>query len=242
MTAQRSVGKFCSVVVATLSGAFDSVATLPSAKLGDGAECYCLANKKIYRYDASATLTSTLSPNYITAATGGGAWVMVDAGDSSASQIYGTSALASASAVATVANTWQYMDAGVGFYSQDSAITSPLWTLATATGNLTYNGATGKKFNVTINLSLVSSLSTPAFNLDLDFVENGALVGGTTATFSSSTAGFTVGPFSTTRCYISYTVGFAATSAAIYSAIFRPVSGNVGNVQINRFKMNVSAL
>lgn len=241
MSAQRSVGKFCSVVVSFLSSSnFDSVTTLDAAKLGNGAECYCLENQRVYRYDSASTLTSTLSPLYITAATGGGAWVMLEAGAYSALEAYGTTNMAGAPLIATTPNLWGALPSGTNFYTKD--VNAPFWFVNTLTGVVTYSGPTGKLFSATINLSVVSDVSPAGFLLDLDLVENGGLLGTTTATITSETAGFTPAPFGTTRAYLSYVSLLSGTNGHTYQPAIRPVTGSIGNIGVNRYKLVVTAL
>lgn len=169
MSNQRGVGPFCSMVVATLAGSSNSVAATSGIILGAGAQIYCLANNKSYRYTTS-TITAA-SPVFIAAA-GGGTWMEENAvGDSSVAiqtqAGYASSTLTSASA------TWQALPSGAGFYGQST--TSPLWSLNTTSGVLTYLGPTGAVYLMTA--SFIFAPSSSSGDTGFSLTQNGALIG-----------------------------------------------------------------
>lgn len=173
---KRSPGSFCSLVVSATTGTSDSVTSLDVAALGNGAECYCVANAAVYRYNSTSTQT-TVGDIFLAPLSGGGCWFRQDAESS-----YATfSGLAGAGVGASLASSglWQALPTGGTFYATSGPPTS-LWTLNTTTGVNTYIGPPGLKFLfqtiVSVNSGSVGLGAT--FLLYVSF--NGALIGTST--------------------------------------------------------------
>ncbi len=172
---KRSAGSFCSLVVATTTGAFDSVTSLPVAALGNGAECYCVANQGTYRYDSTSTQT-TVGDLFLVPLSGGGCWVKQNAEVS-----YRSAFALSPSQFGiprTSTNVWQALP-GVNPGTYQIVHLGTFFTLNTSTGVVTYSGPSGLEFMVMMTMSWFSpSTANEIFRADLSI--NGALIGTTT--------------------------------------------------------------
>jgi hypothetical protein len=179
MSNQRSVGKFCSIVVTNLSGTSDSVASLVGTVLGEGAEAWCVAAEAAFRW-TSATLTA--DGIYFVAASGGGTWVrqVGAAGVPQGSSAVMTVAGQGAGFMSSVQNQWNAMQTASFAYTE-TLNASNYWTLNTTNGVRTYVGIPGgpspRAFLVTCSFTVIPSGAAALFEFDIDL--NGGRIGGT---------------------------------------------------------------
>jgi hypothetical protein len=178
MSSLRGVGRFCSLVVQNLTGTTDSIAALPSGKLGDGAEAYCVANAGVYRLNQSGG-TFNLSPGYI-GASGGGTWVLQSPGGASVSQAndvnFGVS-------TAATANTWIALPVTAGAYLYPLPSTS--WATNTGAAAMQWLGPSNKHFLVNSIFSLRTASVPLCEDMEFDLSINAANVGTTNFSVSS---------------------------------------------------------
>lgn len=167
MPAQRSVGRFCSVVTNDLV----TLANLDAVDLGIGAEAFVLSNSRSYRL--SAAVLSNASPVAIAALGGAGTWIQENA---IADQTFFIYATAASSFITSVVNTWHAFPSAVSLYA--SSATKAFWTLDTTTGAITYNGPTAI-FLASANISFVANAVAQSWEFSL--TRNGAIIGTTSA-------------------------------------------------------------
>jgi hypothetical protein len=168
-------------VVSTTNGSSDSVTSLPTGPLGNGAECYCIANNSVYRFNSTSTQT-TLGDTYLHPASGSGCWFKQAAGQDYAQGIQGTLAFEGSTIGALTINVWATLPSGVNFY-QAAPVTSALWTMSTTNGVFVYNGAPGLKFLVNTTITIDGQASQ---SFDFDLTLNGLIVGTTSDTNSAA--------------------------------------------------------
>lgn len=169
---KRSPGSFCSLVVATTTGTSDSVTSIDVAAVGNGAECYCVANDAVYRYNAASSQT-TVGDTFITPTSGGGCWNKQNAeGDYALSLAL---AAASFGAVITSSGVWQAFPSAANAYA--IGVPSNFFTLNTTTGVITYTGPTNERVLIVATLCIVpgGAVST---TIELDLSVAGGLIGG----------------------------------------------------------------
>lgn len=182
MSNQRGVGPFCSIVVATLTGTSNSLAALGGGILGEGAEAFCLQNKKSYRY-TSTVITQAL-PVYVAAA-GTGTWVEQIAVADATAAIVGSANFAFPTVVTPPTTQWQALPSVTSGYQ--ASLSGSLWSLNTTTGVLTYNGPSGVIFLVTGILSWNPNfVPSGGAVLQWDITSNGANIGFTTPTLTQT--------------------------------------------------------
>ncbi len=177
---QRSVGQFCSIVVATIVGSSNSIASLDADGLGEGAEAFCVENKGVYRLVFS--VIAQASPTYITA-NNGYTWALQSAEYwfSETSNI--TASFTPASGQTPGVNIWTAPKTGANFY----AATNPgsFWSVNTTSGLMTMSASPGplRAFLCTISMSVTSSADT---QIELNLSVNGLSLGGSAAVPGSS--------------------------------------------------------
>ena len=237
MSNKRSAGAFCSIVVGATTGTFNSVAALDVVALGDGAECYCTANASVYRLNISST-QATVGSTFIKPNSGAGCWVLQTYPQSTYAQgVTAQPAFAGGSFSPTV-NTWHALPSGTNFFIS-SPVSSSFWSLNTTTGVLTYSGPTGLFFLVTGQIVLQGIDDSQITEMDISV--NGALIGGTTASQSStsttqppSSGGF---PMQLVHTYI-----VQGTNAATYQHILRAASTTPGLISGSHYQAYVTGL
>lgn len=237
MANKRSAGSFCSLVVSTTLGTSDSVTALTVAALGNGAECYCVANNAVYRYQA-ASIQTTVGDTFITPLVGSGCWFKQNAQADYAFAAQGTTLMTAAVGVTPTINTWAAIKSGTGFYSQVTA--SNLWSLSTVGAQISYNGPTGLHFLVLMTASMDDSNAGSHQTIQWDLTQNAALVGTSGATQSAvaSTTNGTLGdPFEFVHSLI-----LSGTSGAFYQHVFRVVSSTPGLVNLTRYNVQIIGL
>ncbi len=216
---KRSSGSFCSLVVATLSGLSDSVAALPVAALGDGAECYCVFNSAVYRYSASSTQT-TLGSVFIQPTVGGGCWAKQNAGSNYACNVQLSATGFGVSMTSN--NLWQAFPAATGNYQQTVAATG-IWLLSPAFGTLTYSGPTGIHAVISMQVSLNTQSAVGSF-IDMDLSVNGSLIGTSTSTTSLVVQSVDV---SGSTMQFSHVAQILLTNGATYQHVMQAPSGKI---------------
>jgi len=186
-----SSGSFCSLVVATTTGAIDSITSLNVTARGDGAEAYCVANKSVYRYSSTSTQT-TIGDTFLAPLSGGGCWFKQNASADFVVGVTGTTAHFSGSALGATAvvNTWAALPFGTNFYEEFPA--SLMWSVNTTTGVITYTGPSGLKFSVSANVSFSKNTFGTPIAYDLNNTLNGVLIG-TTGAIATSSSSFLTG-------------------------------------------------
>lgn len=177
MSNQRSVGKFCSIVVTNLSGTSDSISSLVGTVLGEGAEAWCVAAGAAFRYTGS-----TITPDgvYFVGAPGGGTWVrqvsIAGVPEGSSAIMTGAQGIFDSSAQ----NVWNAMPTTTNAYAE-SLNAGLYWSLNTTNGVRTYNGIPGgpnpRAFLVTCSVTVIPSGADALFEFDIDL--NGGRIGGT---------------------------------------------------------------
>jgi len=170
----RSAGSFCSLVAATTTGTSDSVTSQDVAAVGNGAECFCLANSAVYRYN-SASAQTTIGTTFLQPLSGGGCWFKQDAeADYTHSISLGVSGIGTS--ITSNAN-WQALPSGATAYKLISGVTSSLWSLDTTTGISTYLGPSGAIFLFEATASINSGSVGLGADISMYLSINGALIG-----------------------------------------------------------------
>lgn len=233
MSNQRSVGRFCSVVVTHLSGASDSIASLVGSTLGEGAEAWCVDQASTYRY---TTATIAADAFFFVAASGGGTWVLQAgaAGTPFGSGLFGTVAFQGGALVSASQNVWTALPTGAFWFAE--ILNGNYWTLNTTTGVRTY---TGPSREFTCNAAISVSAAS-AQGIEFDLTENGSRIGGTVnGSIISQIGQAGSGAFTV----IAQTCSFFATNGSTYQHIFRTNSTpSPTNVAFGRFASVFAAL
>lgn len=242
MTASRSVGKFCSVVVTNLTSSNgDAIGSLDGAKLGDGAEAYCTLQQGAYRLNRGGGNTS-LSPVYVPAS-GGGNWLLQDAGAASSVSIVGGTAMSSTAITCTV-GTWHALPSVASGYS--GILTSPLWTINQTTGELTFNGPVAKAYLFSAQFACSSTEASHPWGLQFAISSQSANIIGGTAAVQYSSSGFAYqsdNGFGGGGVTASNAIAMSVGSGLIYQMAIRLVTSGVVNViSVDRYLLNVTAL
>jgi len=220
----RSSGSFCSLVVSTTTGFFDSVAALNPTALGDGAECYCIANQSVYRLNILNS-GSSIGDLFISPNSGPGRWAKQDAQAGYSAAFTGTNSFIG-STVTPTASLWAALPSSAGFYGVTQS--SLLWTIDTTAGTMTYNGPTGKVYSITGILSLADSVGTPSTSFQVDLVDPsiiGTPTGSLTSTFGSLPSAPTVVP---------HQIMVTVTSGQVFQHAFR-TSTVIGPFTFSRY-------
>jgi hypothetical protein len=239
MSQQRSVGRFCSIVVTNTTGAIDSVSALSTQVLGNGAEVYCLANNKIYRFQQSASSVTVL-PNYIAPVVGGGCWEMVNPGSFGSLSDYGNANFQALGTFTPVSNIWRALPTGSNTYSSTGGATGAMLTSSSNTGVLTYAGPTGRSYFISAQFTIRGT--SPSDYIESLFTENGALIGTSTASVFASSAGWTNTAESVTTAVATFTIIQALNSGSTYQMIWRPVTGGGGTCLVQNYKLSALLL
>lgn len=205
-------------MVGATTGTFNSVAALDVVALGDGAECYCTANASVYRLNGSSS-QATVGSTFIKPNSGAGCWVLQTYPQSTYAQGVTAQPAFAGGSVGLTTNTWTALPTGTNFFTS-SPITSSFWTLNTTSGVLTYTGPTGLHFLITGQLVLEAV--SDAQTIEMDISVNGALIGGTVSSQSSTS---TTQPTSLGGAPIQlvHTYIVQGTNAATYQHVVRPV-------------------
>jgi hypothetical protein len=239
MSNQRSVGKFCSIVVTNLSGTSDSISSLVGTVLGEGAEAWCVATAAPFRW-TSATITP--DSVYFVAASGGGTWVrqVGAAGVPEDSSVAMTTAGQSAGFIASVQNEWNAMQTASFAYAEE-LYAGPNWSLNTTNGVRTYNGIPGgpspRAFMVTCSFTVIPSGAAALFEFDIDL--NGGRIGGTAGgSITSQVANLPNG----SSVSITQSCNFFASPGDTWQHIWRITSASPPILTFQRFNSTFQAL
>lgn len=121
--------------------------------------------------------------------------------------------------------TWAGVAAGANHFAAD-AITSPMWSINTTTGVITYVGPAGKRFLVQTNLSLGHS-TVAQQNTELDLSIAGSLEGTQTNTLTctQNTIGFTVNAVA-----LSHSILFSPASGSTILPVYRVIDSVSGSI------------
>ncbi len=220
MAAQRSVGRFCSVVTKDLT----SLALIDAANLGEGAQVFVLSNSRSYRL-VFALLGSFLPVTV--SAPGVGTWIQENAENDQAYFIYAT---APSGAVSIIQNTWHALPTGTGLYAQ--AGTKACWSFNSTTGVATYTGPAAT-FQITATFSLDMSVANEAWECDIS--RDGASIGGTSQ-LSTCVRDYSGTVGSICCSVLSPPVTMLPATAVTFQGIVRDLSGNA-NMSISKFQM-----
>lgn len=227
MSNNRSVGRFCSIEVATLAGSSSSIASLQGVPLGEGAEAYCAAEGCPYRYT-----TATITPDafYFVAASGGGTWVR-QVGSDTVPFATGVNLTVAGQGIGfssvPAQNVWNAMPATTPF-SYAETLNGFYWTTNTTTGVRTYTGAS-REFLVSTTISCLCGSGTDI--LEFDVTENGSRLGATTN--GSITSQLTT--LSPSSLSLTQTCSFFATNGSTYQHIWRIISATPSAVAYQRY-------
>jgi hypothetical protein len=238
MSNQRSVGKFCSIVVTNLSGTSDSMTTIVGSTLGEGAEVWCAATATPFRWTAA---TITPDSAYFVSASGGGTWVrqVGAAGVPEGSSVAMTTAGQSAGFIASVQNEWNAMQTASFAYAEE-LYAGPYWTLNTTNGVRTYVGAPGispRPFLVTCSFTVIPSGANALFEFDIDL--NGSRIGGTTGgSITSQVANLPNG----SSVSITQSCNFFASPGDTWQHIWRITSASPPILTFQRYNSTFQAL
>lgn len=162
--------------LARLHGADDALQAVNTGKLPDGALAVVNENRGLYWFDRESTLPAIAS-QVIVPGLGApgqiGRWieVMTLFGNAYAKSIQLTLALAD---VAVISNTWT-RPSGAVFEGQ--LVIGSIFTLDTATGRMTYNGPSGRTWEITVAASIGNAESAAAIHLALAASVNGDVTG-----------------------------------------------------------------
>ena len=153
MSNRSSSGSFCSLVVATTTGAIDSVTSLNVTARGNGAECYCVANQALYRYNATSTQAAVPNTDaYLVPLSGGGCWFRQNTQGLFGEQIITSASFNGAQFVGLAQNVWHVLPFGANFFA--AAVQSALFNVSTTSGVINYVGPTGLSFLLAAILSV----------------------------------------------------------------------------------------
>jgi hypothetical protein len=230
MPNKRSAGSFCSLVVSDTTGPSDSVESLPVAALGSGAECYSVANRGVYRYDAASTQANLAGTDaFVKPLVGPGCWFKREANGAYTTLVQLTTGGVGGQFMAN--GTWQALPStGAGAFSSNN---NPFFTVDTTTGIMTYNGPTGVRFLVMATLSL-ASLSASGVQIDMDLTVNGALLG--TTTLQPSLVSYTQNVSGhITQCVQNFQRGFAPGQTLQHVLLVQDTTLQV----INRYQVTI---
>jgi len=216
----RSSGAFCSLVVATTTGFFDSVAALSTSALGDGAECYCVANASVYRLNLTST-QATVGDIFLAPFSGSGCWFKQDAQSQLSSNFTGNF-LAGSDFVPTV-NVWHALPATSVSYSV--AKSSLLWTINAATGTMTYTGPDNKTFLILGQASIIDGAGTQNLQFDLTVP---SVIG--TNTVSLTCVQGTVGPGTNNAAALSHQLLLTVLHGDVYQHAVRCTTASPGDL------------
>ena len=219
MPAQRSVGRFCSLITKDLT----SLATLDAADLGTGAQAYVVSTRRSYRLDLSSSF-GNFSPLSI-AALGGGTWFQE--GPVKDQAAFQESVTTSNDNTLTV-NTWRALPSQGGLYSLVTP-TSTGWDSNTTTGIFTYSGPP-RTFLVTgvFCVQLLDHADTWEFDLS----QNGTFIGGTTSFPSSvQSAANNTGLIFATHSYV-----IAMVAGLTLQHIIRQITGTGGFFNLVKYQ------
>jgi hypothetical protein len=185
-----SAGSFCSLVVATTTGAVDSITSLNVAARGDGAECYCIANQALYRYNANSTQVAVPNTDaYLVPLSGGGCWFRQNTQGLFGEQIITSTSFNGAVFGGLAQNVWHVLPFGANFFA--AVIQSALFNMSTTSGVINYVGPTGLSF--LLNAMLSVSDDNPVGGrtdqtIEFAVTENSSIIGTTTASAKQSSA------------------------------------------------------
>lgn len=241
MSNQRSVGKFCSVVVTNLTGTSDSIAALNGSLLGEGAEAYCLANAHTYRFNSA--LSSFFSPTFIAANVGGGGWVMQDAQPYLGLCGIGTSVFTAAATGGSPTlglNFWSEQKSGAGFYSQVTDIGNSA-TINSTTGLLLVDGTLAFRpvpYLFNMQFSMTCNLTGQIFEFDITRASGGNV--GNTVQSQTATQSVISGPGGTTS--VSYTQIFTPTPGIGYEPVFRCITSGTALLYTAFYQVTMTPL
>lgn len=236
MSNPRSAGAFCSLIVATTTGTSDSVTSLNVAALGNGAECFCLANQAVYRYN-SASAQTTVGDVFITPTSGGGCWFKQGA-DSSYANSFELASAAFGSSVLPAITVWHAMPSpGAGAYQAGTV--GSFWTINSTTGVMTYSGPSGLQFMIMMTCS-ASDDALVAQQLQFDITVGGSLIGTSTATTSSVQN--TMPATTVSAAEFVHNVILSPNNAATIQHAFRCISATPGNIAFLRYQVQIIKL
>lgn len=225
MTAQRSVGRFCSVVTNDLA----SLAAVDAADLGIGAEVFVLSNARSYRL--SPLVLATASPVAVAALGAVGTWIQENAAADQSYFIYSTSQSAT---TATVVNTWHALPSAASGYQADSA--KAFWSLNTTTGIITYNGPTAV-FLVQANVSFLGSESNQGWEFSV--TRNSALNG---TTFTDALSGRTDTDTPGFGFCSVLSKAIIVPAGTTYQTVLRCLSGPTSSFRIEKYQLSFQLL
>jgi hypothetical protein len=233
MSNQRSVGKFCSIVVPTLAGSSHSIASLVGTTLDEGAEAYCVAEGCSYRYTGN---TITADGFFFVAASGGGTWIRQVGADTVpfATSVSMTVSGQGIGFSTPAQSVWTAMPSGAFAYTE--SLNGFYWTLNTTTGVRTYTGAS-REFLLSTSITVIASGGSDLFELDL--TENGSRLGATTNGSIISQISNLTAALSTN---VTQTCSFFATNGSTYQSIWRITSAGPNPLAYQRFTSTFTAV
>jgi hypothetical protein len=240
MTTQQSSVDLRILIVAAIGFPIDMVTDPSDTLVGvnttilpDGAVCYVISAKAVYRLQKESTATQLVGGQVVAPIAGPGRWVLESgAAGSRTLNVFGTAALAAGSGSAVTQNTWAALPSGAGFYSFGVTNNSP-FSLDTTTGILTYNGADE---TVLVSASATVADATAAQAVELAIDHNAALI--TTTTFDG-TAGAANVEVTTAGLgtQISTRKIFAVTVGDTFRVVFRDTTATPGNLNATHFNL-----
>lgn len=238
-SSQRSPAALRTLIVGTIGGGFDfgdpsdSLLTLGTAELPDGAEVYVKSLKAVYRLNKSSTGPFE-DGGTIIAAVNGGFWEYVSSPSGFLSAAFGGTAFLGGPQVVTQLE-WVALPSGDGFYDGASANNSAL-RLNTTTGVVTYLGPPGGTFLVQAIASLNCANADELMWLTI--TKNGALIGQTTFDIS---AGVSASP-ATPLAALSISTGKILTFATgdTFQVVMRNTHDTPGNLDCTHLNLIVT--
>ncbi len=226
MAAQRSVGRFCSVLTKDLT----TLANINATNLGSGAEVFVLSTARSYRLIPS--VLGTHSPVTIAAAGGAGTWVQVNAINDQSFFIF---ALTSTANIFPTINVWSALPTfSGGQYGADAA--KAFWSLDAPSGVVTYNGPTAV-FLVQANISFFGQAPLESWEFSLS--RNGALNGTTSADALSSRADTDEADLGFCSIISPVTITPAGTT---YQTVVRPLDSSGTAFRLTKYQLSFMLL
>lgn len=236
---QRSVGKFCSIVVTNDSvGAFDSIVSLDGSKLGEGAEAFCSSTGQAYRWTSLSI--AAFQNIFITPTTGGGTWVMQDLEQFLSCFAFGSAAFTAGAAQATLGiNLWTEIKTGTGFYTTGPGFSGNLVTINSATGFMTLANTVGSFRSVPLLVTMQFSMSASEVNTTWEFDLTPAPGGNVGLNVQSQTAVQATLPGPGLATSVTVTRLFIPTANVAYYPVFRCVNSGTATLYTAYYQMSV---
>lgn len=235
MVAKRSPGSFCSLVVSNIAGTTDSITSINTTNVGNGAEAYCAANLASYRYSASLT-QATLADVFVQPGSGVGCWIKQSANADFASNFQLTTS-AAGSSVAPTQGVWAIMPAALAAYQQPNF--SALWSLSIVSGVMTYLGPLTKSFLILMTAAVTTDAGAIK-NMQMDVSFNGSLISTSNELPTSCQGTLLAG--TTNAAEFSHQIILPFSNNSFFRYGIRVTSASPGDIAFQKYQVQMIAL